>query len=74
MKLIMSTADDKLLDGVDREESEAVRSAKVACVITRIAGICGVIAVALGAYGFHGKRANCHQPGIDTSLGSWIQG
>ena len=49
MKLAMSSPDDKLLD---HKEFDTVKSTEV---ITRIAGICGLIAVALGAYGFHGK-------------------
>ncbi|KAI0243291.1 hypothetical protein LSAT2_016541 [Lamellibrachia satsuma] len=47
MKLAMSSPDDKLLD---HKEFDTVKSTEV---ITRIAGICGLIAVALGAYGFH---------------------
>ncbi|KAK2176908.1 hypothetical protein NP493_632g02001 [Ridgeia piscesae] len=50
MKIAMSADDDQLLD---HKEVNTVQSLSSTAVITRIAGIFGLIAVALGAYGFH---------------------
>ena len=52
----MSADDDQLLD---HKDVNTVQSLSSTAVITRIAGIFGLIAVALGAYGFHGKQ--CRQ-------------
>ena len=49
----MTSDDDQLLD---HKDVNTVQSLSSTAVITRIAGIFGLIAVALGAYGFHGKQ------------------